>query len=550
MPPETASSKSLEPLPLHELLSHILLPRFSQAAPLAQWIAIAGTLQDLNQRLERRPLLDFFNYSLRGIGQVIFVNNPISGLLILIALFLQSSWVGVLSAVGVLASTLTAVALRLDRTSLRNGIFGYNGILVGAAIATFGASGNGLWNGAWLLAAALCAALTTLLLNTVGTWFVSQFKFPPLTLPFVAATLLFLAIALWLPQPFFTLAPSSSVTSHPPLDWLHLAKTLPIGFGQVFLMDRFWSGLLVLLAVALCTPLGALVGLGGGLLGMVAGMVLGAATDTIYAGLWSYNAVLTAIAISGVFYAPSLRSFVVGGGAALLAAVLGGALSAGFARLQLPALTLSFCLVTIGVFLVLQRSLPSLVPVALHAIASPEEHRQRFVVSKRIMTQFRQQLASAMTGTPNNYLFAAAPDAIKKDLEYMFNAIDTDFSNTISAVELAEHLRQVKRSISDEELDILFASLDIDHNGEIEFAEFGELILRQRRVMTNYHDFLTYFIPIDANGDDAISIEEMNVAIASVGERPFSKDEITFLQARIGNQPLSWNRFIEMLLVT
>jgi len=35
-----------------------------------------------------------------------------------------------MSVVGVVTSTLTAVALDLDRTSLRNGIFGYNGVLV------------------------------------------------------------------------------------------------------------------------------------------------------------------------------------------------------------------------------------------------------------------------------------------------------------------------------------------------------------------------------------------------------------------------------------
>ncbi|HAT15384.1 MAG TPA: hypothetical protein DCS91_19035 [Microcoleaceae bacterium UBA11344] len=113
-----------EPLPLHELLSQFLLPA-AQSIPLTRLLPITGTLQTLNQRLAHRPLLDFLNYNLRGIGQVIFVNNPISGLLILVALFIQSPWVGVMSVVGFLASTLTAIAFNLDRNSLRNGIFGY-----------------------------------------------------------------------------------------------------------------------------------------------------------------------------------------------------------------------------------------------------------------------------------------------------------------------------------------------------------------------------------------------------------------------------------------
>ncbi|MEB3338158.1 MAG: urea transporter [Leptolyngbyaceae bacterium] len=544
------TSKDNDPLPLHELLSQLLLPKMQHSTSCIQWIPMAGTLQTLNQQLVNQPFLDFLNYNLRGIGQVIFVNNPISGLLILIALFIQSPWVGVMSVVGVMASTLTAILLKLDRTSLRNGIFGYNGILVGAAIATFGSSGNGNWNPLWVVATALFSALTTVFINTAGVWFASKLKFPPLTLPFIVGTLLFLALATWIPQPVFKLEIASPALPPAPLDWLRLAAALPIGFGQVFLMDQFLPGVLVLLAVGLCTPMGAAIGLLGGLLGILAGFVFGASTPAIYAGLWSYNAVLTAMAIAGVFYAPNLRSIGVGGGAALVSALLGGLLGIGFSQVGLPILTLSFCIVTIIGFLVLRRSLPSLVPVALHAISSPEEHRQRFVVAKEIITTFRRQLKDAMAGTPRRHLLESASDATQKDLKYLFNAIDTNFSETISVEELADHLRHLKRPLSEEELVYLFKSLDIDQNGEIDFAEFGELMLRQQRLMANYPEFVTYFLPIDANEDDAISIDEMNVAIASVGELPLSKDEISFLQIRMGNQPLSWNRFIEMLLVT
>jgi hypothetical protein len=43
-------------------------------------------MQALNQRLVNQPLQDFINAILRGISQVIFVNNPLSGLLILAAI--------------------------------------------------------------------------------------------------------------------------------------------------------------------------------------------------------------------------------------------------------------------------------------------------------------------------------------------------------------------------------------------------------------------------------------------------------------------------------
>ncbi|HAT15385.1 MAG TPA: hypothetical protein DCS91_19040 [Microcoleaceae bacterium UBA11344] len=146
-------------------------------------------------------------------------------------------------------------------------------------------------------------------------------------------------------------------------------------------------------------------------------------------------------------------------------------------------------------------------------------------------------------------MFESASATTRGDLEYLFNAIDTDSSNTLSVSELAEHLWQVKRGISEEELDYLFPCLDIDRSGEIDLAEFCELLLRQQRLMSNYQEFITYFLP-DANQDNAISIDEMNLAFASVGESPLNVEEVNFLNPMMDGESMSWNRFIELLLVT
>ena len=95
-----------------------------------------------------------------------------------------------------------------------------------------------------------------------------------------------------------------------------------------------------------------------------------------------------------------------------------------------------------------------------------------------------------------------------------------------------------------------FKYMDSDNSGTIDFEEFGELMLRHRRLMANYREFTTYFLPIDANGDDAISLEEMNVAMASVGEAKLSERESAYIDRQMQGHPLTWNRFVEMLLVT
>ncbi|NEQ16558.1 MAG: hypothetical protein F6K44_23385 [Moorea sp. SIO3E2] len=55
-------------MPLHELLSSLLN---SQKTSDRHTLPIMGTLQDLNQGLERRTLLDFINAALLILGMVL-----------------------------------------------------------------------------------------------------------------------------------------------------------------------------------------------------------------------------------------------------------------------------------------------------------------------------------------------------------------------------------------------------------------------------------------------------------------------------------------------
>ena len=132
----------------------------------------------------------------------------------------------------------------------------------------------------------------------------------------------------------------------------------------------------------------------------------------------------------------------------------------------------------------------------------------------------------------------------------MFDAIDTDRSRELSTKELASYLMEADSHTSAEELNYLFKSMDRDGSGTIDFEEFGELMLRHQRLMARYEEFTTYFLPIDADKDNAISIQEMNTAMNSVNEPPLTREEIDFLQQRTNSQSFSWNQFIELLLLT
>ena len=67
--------------------------------------SLNGTMAGWAAQADGNPLLAFIDSCLRGIGQVCFMNNPITGLAILVAMFLGEAWLGLAGALGVVAST-------------------------------------------------------------------------------------------------------------------------------------------------------------------------------------------------------------------------------------------------------------------------------------------------------------------------------------------------------------------------------------------------------------------------------------------------------------
>ena len=305
---------------------------------------------------------------LRSCGQVIFINNPLSGLLLLLAMALQSFWAAALTLLGIVAAHLVALAIGADRQARRNGIYGFNGALVGGAVAALADHGTAIPSLAWLLLTVLGAGLTTLLVHGLGRWLVRVVGLPPLTLPFCLVTwsLLLLAAALAHPElKLLQASPPESVSG--PL--VALLQAMPKGFGQVFFCSNLLSGSLVLLAVVVASPMAGLVGVAGALVGGLTGLGLVAPAADVAQGLWSFDGVLTAIAVAGVFYPLNRLSLGAGlAGAALgslLMVPLGSLLQAVTGR-PLPVLTLPFIVSTALLLLLLKRMVSTLIPVGLH----------------------------------------------------------------------------------------------------------------------------------------------------------------------------------------
>jgi len=84
-------------------------------------------------------ILLFAEANLRGMAQVYFQNNPLSGLFILIGMCIQSSRVAVHGLIAIVIGNLTGLLMGFDKSFLSCGLFGYNSFLVGLALGKYSA---------------------------------------------------------------------------------------------------------------------------------------------------------------------------------------------------------------------------------------------------------------------------------------------------------------------------------------------------------------------------------------------------------------------------
>lgn len=513
----------------------------------------AGSLPRLTDRLGGGGAVRFLNMALRSLAQVIFINNPLSGLLLLLSLSLQSVLMGLMAGLAIVAANATARLIGADPATSRQGIHGFNGALVGAAVAAFAALNTPQAVLAWAVAAAVGAALTTLLIESLGRWLVTRLALPPLTLPFCLVTWLLLALVAGPARAPLPLAPAAASVVADPSSWLPLGVLR--GFGQVFLCSSLSSSLLVLAAVGVASPLAAGIGLLGGLVSSLTAGWIGMDPQALGAGLGSYNGVLCSIAIAGIFHAPVRASLVLGLLTAATSALVAQPLGTLLAMAGLPLLTAPFVVVSLLALLLVRRGLPSLLPVALHALLTPEEHRQRYRVSHDLLADFRRRLQLRLESRQSVAERLTAGTAEREHLQRLFHALDADADGRLSLSELDGLLRGQQRRRSSG-LDLpegipaaVLESCDLNRDGQVELPEFAELMLRLRLLVEGRERLRTYLQPVDADGDARLGPNELSHLLISVGQAPLTSRERQHLFSPHGGA-LPWSALLERLLLT
>ena len=310
-----------------------------------------GLLAGWESLCEASSVLRFVDINLRGVGQVMFQDNPLSGALFLAAIAWGSFAAGVPQVLfggllAVVTATRTAQWLRVDRSSLHSGLYGFNGVLVGLALATFIAPGPLLWAYV-VLGAAVSVVAMEATANVCKSW-----GMPALTFPFVLVTWLLLLATYGFAGLFGAALPSAGVVAPftsmaaTRLDAGLFVQATLLSISQVFLKGSVIAALLFLAGLAVNSFAAAVAAVAGAILAVLTAHGLGAESDLVTGGLLGFSPVLTAVALGTVFNQPSLRVALFAALGTVFTVVAQAAFNVALTPLAIPALTGPFVLVT------------------------------------------------------------------------------------------------------------------------------------------------------------------------------------------------------------
>ena len=246
-------------------------------------------------------------------AQVLFSDHAGVGALLLLATAL-SPRIGLSGLTAVLLGHALVRLLALGEAAAARGRYGYNPLLVGLAVGALFEPGAGA---AALLALAVVAVvfLEAALESALG----AVFALPLLSLPSVFVTWLALAAA---PLVGIVSRTAPSLVPEPAPDWLPgLAALYLRSLGAIFFSPSLAAGALVLAGLVLQSRIATLLSLVGfGVAAALTSSVFTLASDGALLVLCA-NAMLTAVALGGIWFVPQRSAFLLAAGAALLTAL-------------------------------------------------------------------------------------------------------------------------------------------------------------------------------------------------------------------------------------
>jgi|GEM_PF-1296276 Urea transporter len=300
--------------------------------------------------VDRNKFAAFIDAILSGWAQIILSDNSLSGLLIMIGVFIASPQVG---GAALWASFIAAgllFVLKVTKMSIRLGIYVFGPTLTGALLSVFlFPKGFSVMFFAYIgLASIFCVFLAIAIGQILHKW-----ECPALGLPFGLTVFFFMAAA----QNFGFVekgefAAVASFAAAPAYDlsfWSGQTIFLAFsnGASQLLGLTNLTAAILFLAAIIISSRIDTISGLIGVFVATGAAIYFGAPKIPVLLGIYGFNGLFLMLALTGRAFTLNLRSAVVNIILVILSTIVAAGLSSFFSPLSISFTALPFSIVGI-----------------------------------------------------------------------------------------------------------------------------------------------------------------------------------------------------------
>ncbi|MBP3383866.1 MAG: urea transporter [Firmicutes bacterium] len=300
---------------------------------------------------EKNPVAGYINSVLSGFGQIVLSDNPVTGLLIILGIYLGGAPSQLVTALwAACVASAFAYFIGVPKMLVQHGLYTFSGAVVGLGISLWGYTVQAVYP--QLLIYATVGGVVSVILTAALNSFFGKWEAPSLAVPY-CSTLIMIIPALYHmsnmdPVPYSVPSTAQIMDAFTGIDFLSFIKCTVAGVGEICFQIGIPSGICLLLAVLISSRIDFVVSIVCAALATGFAVALGLPDGNILIGLYGFNAALVGMGLFGRAFRMSGYSAVLTVLMALFSVILNTAMGVIFQPLGAPVAALPFALIVIG----------------------------------------------------------------------------------------------------------------------------------------------------------------------------------------------------------
>lgn len=322
---------------------------------------------------EKNIVVGYIDSVLSGFGQIVLSDNPVTGLLIILGVFLASPSQCLTALWAGCVASLFAYLIGVNKVLVQHGLYTFSGAVVGLGISLWGFTNQAEY--LHLLIYATIGGILSVCMTAAFNGLLSKWEAPSLSVPY-CMTLAIIMPALFLMSGVnstpmltpYTVEITEAFTNLTPYEFVLSALA---GVGEICFQTKVSSCICLILAILISSRVDAIVAILCSIIGCGFAIAIGLPTDNILIGLYGYNSALVGMGLFGRAFRMSVPSAIFTIIMALLSVILTVSMGVVFAPLGIPVAALPFGIIVIAC-IIGREHLAVLKPVSILLWGVPE----------------------------------------------------------------------------------------------------------------------------------------------------------------------------------